>query len=172
MYERVRVCPNCDGEFRPEIELCPDCRRPLSLVERYGAEIERYGAEVERNGAEEPLALPRPDPAEPVVALRMADVFALSFLNGLVERLWEAGVASRIESTDPSGYVLLVGEADHERASQIDLEYYREEVPDAAAVIDPGSTDRCPACGARVGQSATGCPDCGLEFPEDEPTAD
>lgn len=138
----VRVCPECDEEFRPEIVTCSDCG--ATLVDHWESEPEE---------GEVPLP-PRPEP--PSAARPPADFKAVASAATAVEidpiarALGAAGIVFAVTGA-VNHFSLLVAPQDVERALAL------LGVPEAAAEAHAA----CPACGADV-QGASECPDCGL----------
>lgn len=160
----VRVCPECDEEYRPDIETCADCG--ASLVDRPVDEQGRPLPEpVEAEG--EPLAM---------VALYSGPAAAL---RPLAETLAAAGVAQRfVPIPGQSGLTLAVAQEDGPRALEALSEFHGRgtelglsELAATFVAGDEGVEHACPACGAAVPADASECPDCGLEWGGGPPPA-
>jgi hypothetical protein len=148
----VRICPQCDAEYRPEIATCAHCEVPT--VSRWEIDKAVVGKAVRQLM-----------PSAELVGLRTAE---LTWIRDLAQLLAEDDVASRIEEAGGGcgggscQYTLLVRPEDVEQAQRVDVEYLRGQVPDMPAGAGPVAADRCPACGAAVPARAVECPDCGL----------
>lgn len=159
MERAYKVCPTCEGEYLPSVEVCPDCRLPLV-----------WEGEARKPPGDEGFVLA---PAEGQVVLRETE---LGWAMGLGKALAAAGIPHRL---DPPGaraaeerpgsgarWAVLVGAADASRAAEVDAEYARSELPDLGAdgVCAAPSEDACPACGEPVAADAGECAGCGLVF--------
>lgn len=161
MERAYKVCPTCEGEYLPSVEVCRDCGLPLV-----------WEGEARKPPGDEELVLA---PAEGLVVLRETD---LGWARGLGRALAAAGIPHRL---DPPGtraaegrpgsgarWAVLVGSADAARATEVDAEYARSELPDLG--VGPSelgaapSEDCCPACGEPVLGDAGECAGCGLVF--------
>jgi hypothetical protein len=159
-----KTCPQCGGEFQQWVVDCPDCG--VALVTDAGAVVERPA---------EPLP-----PASELVAVARGDPWQL---RELAERFQQAGVSCRIDVYPPDTplrppargaptggvrFGLYVREADVPEAEWIRSEHARTAAPEApASPVAPGTTlAECPACGEPLVEGASGCAECGLEFPE------
>ncbi len=154
MYEMIRRCPDCEGEFRLGVETCPDCHRELETVERTEG--------VDEGVRQRPLSLPTSEAAVPI---RDGELYWISELSA---RLSVSGIPNRIEPTPETcaSYRLLVRVEDGPRAAAIDRAYFAEQVPEAPAPMEPSEFERCPSCGSTLSEKATECRECGLAFPE------
>ena len=153
----VKVCPECGAEFVPTVELCFDCGATLTSQSESGSEGPLATAATSNPGDE---GLPDVDAMVPI---QTAD---LDWARELRELLAARGISSRLASDCSSCRPTLgvfVLPRDAEAARRVAHELYLEKVPEAreTAFALPAS-DRCPACGAGVGELTTECPDCGL----------
>lgn len=143
----VRVCPECDEEFRPEIVTCSDCG--ATLVDHW---------EGEQPEAETPLT-PRPEmpsSARPPADFKpIASAASAVEIDPIARTLGAAGIVFAVTGAI-NHFSLLVAPADVERA--LGLLGVSEAGPEKHAA--------CPACGADV-QGAAECPDCGLALAGD-----
>ena len=163
----VRVCVDCGEEYRPEIARCADCGGALEDRHHDGGTPSRSAFE------------PPPGPDQPAPDTRALALSANARdLVPLADRLLKAGVEFRIASRDvpgeerPRGFELRVKDADRGAAvlavaelagTDSGVTLLEVRAPgDPGAGEDPGTELRCPACDARVGPSATECPECGL----------
>ena len=167
----VRVCVDCNEEYRPEVARCADCG---------GALADRH--DDEGSAGDSTFAPPAPDSDRPLAdAHPLATSADARELVPLADRLLEAGLEFRIVSREvageerPRGFELRVADADRSAALQA-----------VAALVGPGSgvtllvmrappasdddqTElRCPACDTPVRGSATECSECGLGLEGDE----
>ncbi|HYB12958.1 MAG TPA: hypothetical protein VEG67_05770 [Myxococcota bacterium] len=149
-----KVCPSCEGEYLPTVEVCPDCRVPLVAE-----------GEPRKTRGESELVLP---PGEGLVVIREAE---LAWAVGLGEALAAAGIPHRLDppGTRPGSsarWAVRVAEADAPRAAALDADHARRELPQLAEDT-PGSAaseDRCPGCGEPLAGDAGECTECGLVF--------
>lgn len=173
-----KVCPECGGEYRPEIERCADCG--VALVDP--SEIE--AAEDEVSDDEEPfddgknvrdedlyeaelaaLTFPEPPrhelpPSDDLVCLYCGH---FSFLGELSAALDGARIAHRLER------------GPYERLKTRACLYLRPMDCDAAERLmretgGEASDDACPSCGATISRGAAACAACGLGFFDPEAT--
>ncbi len=173
MSDAVKICPSCGDEFQPWVELCPDCHVPLQMGS--GESAPDVGSE-----------LPPPTELECVATGGPWQTRALA------ERLQEEGIGCRIDAYPPDTDIdtdggnvagrfgqagrgvnlgVYVTRADQPRAAEIVADARTEELPelDGMEMPEPGSElDACPGCGEPLAADATGCSECGLEFPEFE----
>ncbi|MBW2242753.1 MAG: hypothetical protein JRH01_12285 [Deltaproteobacteria bacterium] len=173
MNESVKNCPSCGDEFQAWVERCPDCNIPLVIGGSGSA------------GAEK--AAPEFPPASQLEKVLVGGPWQT---RGLADRLAEAGIPCRVDSYPPDSELdtggsaaagnfgqggrgidlgVYVREADHERAIEIAAAYQTEGLPelDEHDTPEPGTElDACPGCGEPLAADATGCEECGLEFPE------
>jgi predicted amidophosphoribosyltransferase len=165
-----KVCPRCDGEFRLEIERCPDCG--VELVEPGEEETEEDDQSEEvpeeflekEEVEEEAPAFPDPPryeiPASDDLVCLCCGSF--SFLASLSAKLDGAGIGHRIElgpyERSATNACLYLDPEDCDTA---------EEIWDAANDADRDFTAdgrACPVCGTSLPRNATDCPECGLSF--------
>jgi predicted amidophosphoribosyltransferase len=167
-----KVCPECGGEYRPEIERCADCG--ILLVEPAEDDLsndEEGDADDRRDDGEdlpaELAAFSFPEPprhelpaSDDLVCLYCAH---FSFLGELSAALDGAGIAHRIER------------GPYERLKERACLYLRpmdcdtaERLMKEAGDEAPGEERACPACGAALPHRAANCPACGLGLYEPE----
>jgi hypothetical protein len=150
-----KVCPGCEAEYLPSVEVCLDCGLPLVSE-----------GEAREPGWDKGLVLP---PGEGLVLVREAD---LRWAVGLGRAFAEAGIPHRLDpaSRTDAGlrWAVWVGAPDAPQAAAVDAEYARRELPEMnEAPSELGaapSDDRCPACGEALAADARECPECGLVF--------
>jgi hypothetical protein len=150
-----KVCPGCEGEYLPSVEVCRDCGLPL---------VWEGDARKPRGG--EGLVLPH---GEGLVLIREAE---LGWAMGLGRALAGEGIPHRLDPATRAGsgarWAVWVGAQNASRAAEVDAEYARSELPDVgAAPSEQGVTpseDRCPACGEALAADAGECAECGLVF--------
>ena len=160
----VRVCPECDEEYRPDIATCADCGVDLldHFEDEQGRVVSPAGEVVDRTPAEEGER----------VALQPLFSGPAGDLKPLADALLAASVPMRLVP-DPNparGLVLAVVAEDVPRAKAAVAALLRdaeldvtELAPDEAADGDAGYA-ACPACEAPLAPGAAFCPDCGLEL--------
>jgi hypothetical protein len=167
----VRVCPDCDEEYRPDIAACADCG--AELVDRWEDE---QGRVVNADGTL--AADASQEPETPGVAGRALFAGPPGALRILADALVPRGIPfqfvpeDRVEFRRSEGarLYLVVPEADAERALEALAEYRGRGTElgfsDLAHtwVHEDGEAPPCPACGAHVPADAASCPDCGLEL--------
>src|SRR5262245_18264083 len=166
----VRVCPECEEEYRPDIAVCADCG--ATLVDRWEDD---GGRVVNADGtlATDTEAVP----VEPGVPARALFTGPPAPLRVLADALLAAGVPFQLvpeervfQRSEGARLILVVPETEAERALTA-LEEYRgrgtemgfTEMVRTWAPAD-GEAPPCPACGAHVPADAPSCPDCGLEL--------
>lgn len=152
-----KICPECGEEYVHTAQTCADCGVPLG-----------HEAPAEAPAFELP-------PSEELVALRNAEV---PWIEGLAHALEDAGIPSRVElprreddTVQSRGLgaircTIFVRREDGERATRIDAEFARTQVPDLPVedAGEWGESDGCPACGSALAGDAAECPECGLSF--------
>ncbi|MCL2458155.1 MAG: hypothetical protein FWF31_04775 [Desulfobulbus sp.] len=158
-------CPQCSGEYRPEVQSCADCG--VALV---GGEALLAGQK-QRAGS-----LAEIGPLEPVIVVHRGPVLQVKALQaclrakGLPCRIVkEAGGACGCRGPE---VLLHVREEDQAEAMAALAQEYREntgladhDTRFAGAVYDAGADEAvCPACGCRFAPDSSECPDCGLCF--------
>lgn len=149
-----RVCPECEAEYLPHVVECPHCEVPT----RSRGEL----AGTTESGDDLGLAA-----GVEAVAVRTAP---LPWARELAAYLSDQGVPCRIGQLDACGtgggcstsYAVLVRPDDLARAARLDQEHVSGQVPDAFTDLGALPGDRCPACGAALGEAEGECPDCGL----------
>jgi predicted amidophosphoribosyltransferase len=158
----VRVCPECDEEYRPDIATCADC----------GADL------VDRAVDEQGRPLAEPAQAEGVqVALVALYSGPAAALRPLAEALASAGIAQRfVPIPGQSGLTLAVAQEDGARAMEALAAFHGRGtelgIRELAATFEAQDSEHehaCPACGAAVPAGAVECSDCGLDWGGDEP---
>ncbi len=137
----VRICPECNEEFRPEIVRCSDCG--ATLVDHWEGED---APAIEAPAPPVATAYRVPADYKPVASASVA-----SEIEPLARVLGKAGIAFAVTGA-VHRFTLLVPPADVERALDV------LGVAPAAATDAPTA---CPACGADA-RNAAECPECGL----------
>jgi predicted amidophosphoribosyltransferase len=151
----VRVCPECDEEYRPDIASCADCG--TELVDRT---LDEQGR---------PVAEPAQAEGEQVALVALYSGPAAA-LRPLAEALAAAGVAQKfVPIPGQSGLTLAVAQEDGVRAMEALAGFHGRGtelgLSELAATFEARPEDpehACPACGAAVPEDASECPDCGL----------
>lgn len=152
MTDNTKICVQCGAEFVASADQCSDCGGRLVSAQAKDVPFE-------------PL-----DDSQELVLIR---VDSRSWVNDLARVLDERGVQSAIrlhESPTACGgkgfkWMLLVRQADVEKAAQIDREYWLQHAPQESDVeVEASMADvgKCPACGGEIGEGAEECPSCGL----------
>jgi hypothetical protein len=148
----TRYCPNCNDEFRADIERCSDC----------GGELEdRYD---EEDGAPPPPSREQPPPEAPTPEEYRA-VFSCNEgrpLKKAVAALTAAKVPFQT-SGSATGFVLYVPEtAVSAAAAALRGREGALVLPEDAEPSVGPEGGPCPACSATIPAGAMECPDCGL----------
>jgi hypothetical protein len=156
-----RYCPECKGEFRPDVVVCPDC----SVV------LQDY--------------LPAPEPAEDQPGYRgplsmLCSASTPEEADFLISVLAEQDVRAVLmdDERTPVDYLhaplvtvgagqIIVGEMDLARAKEV-LASVEAEAQVSHECSEEGDQWTCEVCGAEVGPTAAACPRCGAEFEEDD----
>jgi hypothetical protein len=167
----VRVCVDCEEEYRPDVTQCADCG---------GALQDRYENDEGDDDSDPTPAVVAPE-AEADEPLVLAHAIATSAsareLVPLADGLLQAGIEFRIVAREgegedrPRGYELRVRDVDRGEA----LEEVAELVGPGAGVTllaltipargaeDDAETEMlCPGCDTPLDPSATECSECGL----------
>ncbi|HME69499.1 MAG TPA: hypothetical protein VKM54_06480 [Myxococcota bacterium] len=155
MEKAYKVCPGCESEYLPSVEVCRDCGLPLV-----------WEGEARKTVGEDGLVLP---PGEGLVLVRETE---LGWAIGLGKALARAGIPHRLDPGTPGSagvrWAVSVGAADAAGAAAVDADYARSELPELETApselgVAPPE-DCCPACGEPVAGDAGECPGCGLVF--------
>ena len=155
--DNVKICPKCGAEYYSHIEVCKSCGG-VSLI----WPSEKEAAEEERR-----QLLERSVEGGEKGPFMVVDTGSLARVTELVAALEEAGVSSGVaeepcaEGGCAKRYMLMVPEADGERAEQAIKEYWHRAHPELAEAEEAVDRGLCPACGSVTG-GAKECPDCGL----------
>jgi hypothetical protein len=158
---RIRYCPSCHEEYRPDIVSCADC----------GALLEDRDDEASsQTAAEQAPAAPSerdiPEGYEPVHTTR-----ELGALPPLADALVAAGIDCRVRDAQSGPYVvyrlLVHGEKRAAAAALIEASLH----PHVDAEFDPErGYARCPACDTPLSPGAVECSECGLPLAATEVT--
>lgn len=162
--ELYKVCPECAGEYRPDVERCHDCG--VALV---------HPEEIAARDARELRASPG------LVALRTAPI---DWARALAADLDRGGIRYRVDRRQARREGLLtvyVRRQDREAAAATDAARERIEEPsggETAAAAGPAHAAPdykvCPRCGGEYRLEIERCVDCGIElvFPGEEGTGE
>jgi len=158
---QFKLCPECRVEYRPDAEICADCRVPLVHVDAAPPEE----------------GLGNFPPAAQLECVRVAPV---AWMEALARGLQERGVTLRVERAlaedapegqraDVFGHIaqlfgLYVRTEDLALARELDASIAAQLVPDEGEAMADGEVEACPACGTTLSADALECPDCGLSF--------
>ena len=163
-----KVCPQCGGEYRLDIERCADCGTVLVLpAEGMTGEEEEEADERPQPGSGLVEAPPFDGPLHelpPSDDLVCVSCRYVNTLHQLSQALDEAGIFHRLE---PAPYgsrevgCLLVLPADADAAADIDDGFTG---PPLDGDDPPAELTVCPACGATHSLNAKECGVCGLGF--------
>jgi len=185
--ENTKVCPTCEAEYYPEIQVCADCGTALEWA---GAEVDPDAVTITDHGWDqfaetEILGQVAGDLEKAVVVylahLKHAGIIAATlprttYVSGDLKISYSAvfgnaltgGKAGQVPVGDVLNgyqYVIFVRQQDFEAAERIIAEQFAKEHPD----LEKGfyrefELGGCPACDAPVGEDAEVCPDCGLSL--------
>jgi ribosomal protein L32 len=157
--EIVAVCPSCGSEFQPHVTHCLDCG--TQTRSSYAApELPRTRRQ--EAPAVSPLPLP---PDTPAAMVRASSADWVKKLEGVLAK---NGIPCRLDIYDPKErpartYAAWVAEADLDRATELEHELLRAEIPDYDETFpELPPADVCPACGSAVSSDDAECPSCGL----------
>jgi hypothetical protein len=172
----LKYCPECDDEYRAEIEICAAC----------GIELITGLQRIEREEARQKKLAGRTgelDPDDDLVSIRGGPLPEMRHLAALMgaEKIGTALVGDMDtcakdrfgnKTCSPTVYTLLVKREDIMEAQQIIEEEHRKATglahhdnSNGDAVFNPHKSEaQCPACGHAFPTSETTCPDCGLRF--------
>ena len=166
----LKYCPQCNDEYRAEIEKCAACGIEL-ITGRQKMEME----EVLRKKLESRTAELSPD--DDLVTLRRGPLSEMRRLAMLLNdekigTLLAGDEKTCSQSCCPTVYDLLVKREDGMEAFHIIEEEHRRTTglegyyhPNADAVFNPEAGEACcPACGHSFPTTESACPDCGLSF--------
>jgi len=166
----LKYCPECDDEYRAEIEKCAACGIDLITGQQ---KIEKE--EVRRKMLEARSTELSPD--DDLVAIRRGP---LADMRHLADLLHNENIGTLLAGDDnscgqrccPSVYNLLVKREDGMDALHIVEEEHKKvtglahhEGTNGDAIFNPHENEaKCPACGHSFSTTQTECPDCGLSF--------
>jgi hypothetical protein len=160
----VRVCPECDEEFRPEIVHCSDCG--ALLEDRFDDEE----AAVTGNASAVdygPLAV---GPGTEGTYVRVFRADRAAEVEPLAVLLGRAGIPFHVRGAQLS-FELLTRAEDHESVVRV-LGDLLTGGPASAGEFDPeAGYATCPACGGTLPERVDECPECGLAMGGGEPPA-
>jgi len=166
----LKYCPQCNDEYRAEIEKCAACSIDL-ITGRQKIEM--------AEAASKKLASRVRDisPDDDLVALRRGPLSDMRHLASLLNGENIGTLLAGDENTCgkgccPTVYTLLVKRDDGMESLHIIEEEHRRTTgleeyhhPDPDAIFNPDAGEACcPACGHSFPTSETTCPDCGLSF--------
>jgi len=166
----LKYCPQCNDEYRAEIERCAAC----GVVLITGAQKIEMEEERRRKLANRRTEL---SPDDDLVALRNGPLAEMRHFAALLEgeniaTLLVGDEKSCGKSCCPTVYTLLVKREDGMEAFNIIEEEHKRitglihhDHSGADAVFNPETGQACcPACGHTFPTTETTCPDCGLSF--------
>jgi len=166
----LKYCPNCNDEYRAEIEKCAVCEvvlitgaQKIEMEEERQKRLQNRTAEL--------------SPDDDLAALRRGPLTDMRHLANLlagenIGSLLLGDEKSCGQSCCPSVYTLLVKREDGMEALNIIEEEHKRttglqdhEHSTADTVFNPEAGEACcPACGHTFSTAGTACPDCGLNF--------
>lgn len=166
----LKYCPQCNDEYRAEIEQCAACEVLLITgAQRLESEKARQEQMATRKG--------ELTPEDEVVVIERGSLHDLKRLEDLLaaERIGTRLIGdenSCSKNCCPSTFFLQVRREDAPAALELlAAEHHRLTGLDLAdnahtdAVFNPYAAEaNCPACGCCFSTSSTTCPDCGLSF--------
>jgi hypothetical protein len=166
----LKYCPNCNDEYRAEIERCAECgidlitgQQKIEMEEARQQKLEGRTAEL--------------SPEDDLVGIRRGALTDMRYLAGLLngEKIGTLLVGDEntcAKNCCPSVYNLLVKREDGMEALHIIEEEHKRatglthhESTNGDAIFNPHASEaQCPACGHSFPTTQTTCPDCGLSF--------
>ena len=172
----LKYCPECDDEYRAEIEKCAACGvdlitglQKIEMSEARQKKLESRTAEL--------------SPDDDLVALRRGPLPEMRHLAELLDKEnigtllagdMKSCAKDRLGNSSccPSTYNLLVRREDGLEALHIVEEDHKRvtglkhhENANGDAIFNPQASEaQCPACGHAFPTTQTTCPDCGLSF--------
>ena len=166
----LKYCPQCNDEYRAEIEKCAACgidlitgRQKLEWVEAQRKKLASRVSDI--------------SPDDDLVALRRGPLTDMRHLANLLNdekigTLLAGDEKSCGKGCCPSVYTLLVKREDGMESLHIIEEEHRRTTglgdlhhPVSDAIFNPDAGEACcPACGHSFPTTETACPDCGLSF--------
>ena len=172
MFEQdLNYCPQCQDEYRADIEICPVCEcNLLTGSEMIAREEKQQQRMADRSG--------KLTPDDDLVAVKRGPLAEMKVYEELLNRERICTVLAGDESSCGKGccggtFDLVVRREDGQDALQIiEAEIRRTAVIDSDSgehgtgdsVFDPLASDNtCPACGHQF-SGGMECPDCGLCF--------
>lgn len=172
----LKYCPQCDDEYRAEIEKCAACGVVL-ITGRQKIEIE----EARRKKLETRANDLSPD--DELVPIKrgnlpymrhLASLLHIEKIGTMLQGDMSTCGKDRFGNTipTPTTYDLLVKMEDAREAWHIIEEDHRkttgvgqQDSPNADSIYNPEAGEACcPACGHTFPTTETACPDCGLSF--------
>lgn len=154
----VRYCPECDQEFRPQVERCSDCGGPLE------DQFEGLESAQSEGGGRGPRGLP---PGEYLPLLHRSTA---GEIEPLAARLGAAAVPFKVDvRSGYGGFDLRVRAEDGPQAVRLLADALGEELPPehGETAADSG---QCPACEAPLDPGASECAECGLGLAHELPS--
>ena len=166
----LKYCPECNDEYRAEIEKCAACG--IDLI----TGLQKIEREEERRKILEGRSTDL-SPDDDLVAIRRGPLAEMRHLSDLLN---SENIGTLLAGDDktcgqgccPSVYNLLVKREDGMDALHIVEEEHKRvtglahhETANGDAVFNPHENEaQCPACGHSFPTTQTECPDCGLSF--------
>lgn len=161
----VRVCPECDEEFRPEIVHCSDCG--ALLKDRFDdEEVAAVGQPPEAH--REPLPL---GPGTEGTYVRVFRADRASDVEPLAVLLGQAGIPFHVRGAQMS-FELLTRTEDHDSVIRVLGALLGDRRPAEGEFDAEAGYAACPACGFALAERAEECPECGLAIGGEPPGAD
>jgi len=166
----LKYCPQCNDEYRAEIEKCAAC----GVVLITGAQKIEMEEQRRRKLANRTSEL---SPDDDLVIIRRGPLAEMRHFTDLLDgenigTLLVGDEKSCGQSCCPTVYSILVKREDGLDALKIVEEEHKRvtglmhhELSGADAVFNPEADEACcPACGHTFPTTETACPDCGLSF--------
>jgi len=160
-----KVCPRCDGEYRPDATICADCGVELVFPADLSEDWEEPPADLD---LDLPPALPfagplrKLPPSDDLVCLCCRPLSAIEVLSGALD---DAGIAHRLEpllaKRKSEAACLYVLAADGDAAAAVEAELGKRSLVGDDPEIRAELTV-CPACGTPHPLGAIECRGCGL----------
>jgi hypothetical protein len=166
----LKYCPECNDEYRAEIEKCAACGidlitglQKIEMEEARQKKLESRTAEL--------------SPDDDLVGLRRGPLPEMRHIAALLDvenigTLLLGDMNTCVKKCCPSVYNLMVKSEDGMEALQIIEEEHKRttglahhENVNGDSIFNPHASEaQCPACGNAFPTTQTTCPDCGLNF--------
>lgn len=170
--ERMKCCPECGDEFRPEFSSCAICDVDLVPAEK---QISKK-IQVDEARIKSDMHI---SPEDELVVMKRGSLLEMKTVQQLLKKETIGSLLAEDRSGSNSGccnsktFELRVKQQDADDAHQLLIDDFRRSTSfdshdfegDAEAVFDQRMTEaQCPACGCKFITDDRTCPECGLCF--------